>query len=138
MHMTDTRITHTIRFLGIHFGRVLGVRFYLNTYPLRGDEVFDAFMALSPIAKAADAASIAIYARPIVETEAVDERSAFGSVVTLRPDLNGLDLMLLIAAAEEFFGISPTDEAEDILEIDLQPILERMAKPVGERGQSWR
>lgn len=129
----DSRILHARHFLSAHFGQTLGIRFFAEAYPLRPTEVFDELMALAPIAVSADMASRSIYGRPLVEDRVEDSKAAFGFVAKLRPDIESVDLFLLVAAAEEFFGISADSHSpQDGADVDLTEIFERMQSPVTE------
>lgn len=132
----DPRIVHAKHFLSAHFGQTLRIRFFADAYPLRPSEVFDDLMALAPIAVSADMASVSIYGRPLVEERKEDPESAFGFVARLRPDIESVDLFLLVAAAEEFFGISADSHSpQEGADVDLARIFERMQQPAVEEKQ---
>ena len=123
----DSRIIHALRFLGIHFGQTLGVQFFLDGCRIQSEEMFDPYLALAPIATAADRASRMFYERPLLTGDPTPNAdSAFGVIVSLIPDLQSIDLFLLIAAAEDFFGISSLAHTEGKTEIELRPILDRI------------
>lgn len=124
--MDETRITHALRFLGVHFGQTLGVRFFLDGYRIKSEEMFHPLLALTPIAIAADNASLKFYGRGLIESETPNDEAAFGVVVSLIRDLQSIDLFLLIAAAEDFFGITDVEQTDGRTEIELRPILDKL------------
>lgn len=120
----NPRIIHALRFLALHFGQTLGVKFHLDNYPVKSEEIFNPLCALSPIAQRAEAASLHFYNRPLIASTHPNPDSAFGVVVDLIPELQSVDLILLIAAAEDFFGISGINHEEGTTHINLRPILD--------------
>lgn len=121
----DSRIIHAYNHLSVHFHHTLSVRFSLDTYPIKSELIFDPFMALTPIAIAANNASMMLYGRTILDGAITpNPDAAFGAVVALRPDLISLDVFILIAAAENFFGISGSSHPSGRTNIDLRPLMD--------------
>ena len=131
------RPTLTVHFLEQHFAKTVRMRFFLGDQMIAADEVFDERMMLIPIAIAANDVSLRIYKREIVKGVLPDTslHAPFGVRVELVDEINGLDLLLLVATAEELLGVNATagDGDGEYREIDVMPILQEFAKPAGER-----
>ena len=135
-HHPDSRIIHARHFLSTHFGQTLGIRFYADTYPIHPAEVFDDLMTLAPISVSADLASRTIYGRTLIDEKIADDKAAFGFVVKLRNDIESVDLFLLVAAAEEFFGVSADMYSPlESVDLDLSDVFERMQSTVVAEGK---
>lgn len=115
-----------MHFLVVHFKDTLRVRFFLDGYPIRHEELFDPRFALAPIAQSADMASQMIYGRRIVADMIDDLDAAFQKEVVLKADLQSVDLVMLIAAAEEFFQIDKNTQTQNPFNVDLRHIISSM------------
>ena len=104
--VTSARVVHAMKFLEVHFGETLKVGFRLKGIPVPAGEVFSPRFLLSAIAQRADNASCGIYGRSIISSVEKDGGACTGSVVHLVDDLQSVDLILLVASAEDFFGIN--------------------------------
>lgn len=126
----------TTHFLEEHFSKVVRLRFFIEGVLLEPEMVFEQSMLLLPIAMAANDLSKHIYGRDIIKGIVPDEspNAPFHARVELREDISGLDLLLLVAAAEEFFGVAADEPSEtEFREIEVLPLFEQMSKPAGER-----
>ena len=66
----------------------------------------------------ADRASCGIYSRSIISSVEKSESACTGEVVHLVDDLQSVDLILLVASAEDLFGIDANDVSTDrVIEI---------------------
>ena len=115
---TSARVVHAMKFLEVHFGEMLKVDFRLQGIPVPAGEIFSPNFLLSAIAQRADRASCGIYSRSIISSVEKSESACTGEVVHLVDDLQSVDLILLVASAEDLFGIDANDVSTDrVIEI---------------------